>query len=420
MWWQSSCPVRIASHERKHSRRRFEGFQEGEQAMSDESFRLELRAWLAANTTDEFREKRTMTFQEKVAVRRAWQRKLFEVGWIGIGWPQEYGGRGASLMQEAIYNEEMARAQAPATANVIGLNMVGPTVLAVGTPEQKARYLPKILSAEEIWCQGFSEPNAGSDVASLQTRAVREGDHFVVNGQKVWTSYGYVADFCILLVRTDFEAPKHKGLSYLIVDMKSPGVSARPLVQMTGEAEFAEVFFENVKVPAENLVGELNKGWMVAITTLMHERGSFSLSIIVVFEQRLQALIELSRSSILNGKPVLGDSHVRQRLARLYTDVKTFKLNTMRQMSTLNRGHLPGPEGSLLKLQWSELNQRLVELAFELEGPYSSLAPDSLDAPSEGRWQYEYLRARGNTIEAGTSEVQRNIVAERVLGLPHV
>jgi len=388
--------------------------------MSDESFRLELRAWLAANTTDEFREKRTMTFQEKVAVRRAWQRKLFEAGWIGIGWPQEYGGRGASLMQEAIYNEEMARAQAPATANVIGLNMVGPTVLAVGTPEQKARYLPKILSAEEIWCQGFSEPNAGSDVASLQTRAVREDDHFVVNGQKVWTSYGYVADFCILLVRTDFEAPKHKGLSYLIVDMKSPGVSARPLVQMTGEAEFAEVFFENVKVPAENLVGELNKGWMVAITTLMHERGSFSLSIIVVFEQRLQALIELSRSSILNGKPVLGDSHVRQRLARLYTDVKTFKLNTMRQMSSLNRGHLPGPEGSLLKLQWSELNQRLVELAFELEGPYSSLAPDSLDAPSEGRWQYEYLRARGNTIEAGTSEVQRNIVAERVLGLPHV
>ncbi len=388
--------------------------------MSDESFRLELRAWLAANTTDEFREKRTMTFQEKVAVRRAWQRKLFEAGWIGIGWPQEYGGRGASLMQEAIYNEEMARAQAPATANVIGLNMVGPTVLAVGTPEQKARYLPKILSAEEIWCQGFSEPNAGSDVASLQTRAVREDDHFVVNGQKVWTSYGYVANFCILLVRTDFEAPKHKGLSYLIVDMKSPGVSARPLVQMTGEAEFAEVFFENVKVPAENLVGELNKGWMVAITTLMHERGSFSLSIIVVFEQRLQALIELSRSSILNGKPVLGDSHVRQRLARLYTDVKTFKLNTMRQMSSLNRGHLPGPEGSLLKLQWSELNQRLVELAFELEGPYSSLAPDSLDAPSEGRWQYEYLRARGNTIEAGTSEVQRNIVAERVLGLPHV
>jgi len=248
---------------------------------------------------------------------------------------------------------------------------------------------------------------------------VRAGDHFVVNGQKVWTSYGYVADLCILLVRTDVEAPRHKGLSYLIVDMKSPGVSTRPLVQMTGEAEFAELFFENAKVPVENLVGELNKGWMVAITTLMHERGSFSLSIIVVLEQRLQALFELSRSSTLNGKPVLEDPQVRQRLARLYTEVKTFKFNTMRQMSTLSQGHLPGPEGSLLKLQWSELNQRLVELAFELEGPFSSLAPDSVDAPFEGRWQYEYLRARGNTIEAGTSEVQRNIVAERVLGLPH-
>jgi alkylation response protein AidB-like acyl-CoA dehydrogenase len=377
-----------------------------------------LRAWLTEHITDAFREQRTMTFQEKVAVRRVWQKTLFESGWIGIGWPKEYGGRGANLRQESIYNEEMARAQAPLAVNVIGLNMVGPTLLAVGTPEQKARYLPKILSAEEIWCQGFSEPNAGSDVASLQTRAVREGDHFVVNGQKVWTSYGTVAGFCILLVRTDFEVPKHKGLSYLIVDMRSPGVSTRPLVQMTGEAEFAELFFDDVRVPVENLVGSLNQGWMVALTTLMHERGTLSFSIIVTFEQRLQALIELSRRSAPHGAPALKDPQVRQRLARLYTDVKTFKLNTMRQVATLGEGHLPGPEGSLLKLHWSELNQRLVELAFELEGPYSSLAPDSADAPFEGRWQYEYLRARGNTIEAGTSEVQRNIVAERVLGLP--
>jgi alkylation response protein AidB-like acyl-CoA dehydrogenase len=389
-----------------------------QQAMQDEAFRAELRAWLTAQSTDAFREQRTMTFQEKMAVRRAWQKTLFDSGWIGIGWPMEYGGRGATLAQESIYHEEMARARAPLAANVIGLNMAGPTLLAVGTPEQKARYLPKILSAEEIWCQGFSEPNAGSDVASLQTRAVREGDHFVVNGQKVWTSYGYVADFCILLVRTDFAAPKHKGLSYLIVDMRSPGVSTRPLVQMTGEAEFAELFFDEVRVPVENLVGSLNQGWMVALTTLMHERATLSFSIIVMFEQRLQALIELSRRSTLHGAPALKDAQARQRLARLYTDVKTFKLNTMRQMATVGQGHLPGPEGSLLKLQWSELNQRLVELAFELEGPYSSLAPDSVEAPFEGRWQYEYLRARGNTIEAGTSEVQRNIVAERVLGLP--
>jgi alkylation response protein AidB-like acyl-CoA dehydrogenase len=392
--------------------------QEQQVTQDDEAFRAELRAWLMEHITDAFRERRTMTFQEKVAVRRAWQKSLFEADWIGIGWPKEYGGRGATLTQESIYHEEMARAQAPLAANVIGLNMAGPTLLAVGTPEQKARYLPKILSAEELWCQGFSEPNAGSDVASLQTRAVRDGDHFVVNGQKVWTSYGYVADFCILLVRTDFAVPKHKGLSYLIVDMRSPGVSTRPLVQLTGEAEFAELFFDEVRVPVENLVGSLNQGWMVALTTLMHERATLSFSIIVAFEQRLQALIELSRRSTLHGAPALTDSQVRQRLARLYTEVKTFKLNTMRQMTTLGQGHLPGPEGSLLKLQWSELNQRLVELAFELEGPYSSLAPDSVDAPFEGRWQYEYLRARGNTIEAGTSEVQRNIVAERVLGLP--
>jgi alkylation response protein AidB-like acyl-CoA dehydrogenase len=389
-----------------------------QQDMQDEAFRAELRAWLTEHVTDAFREQRGMTFREKVAVRRAWQKALFDSGWIGIGWPKEYGGRGATLMNELIYHEEMAHAHAPAPINVIGLNMVGPTLLAVGTDEQKARYLPKILSAEEIWCQGFSEPNAGSDVASLQTRAVREGDHFVVNGQKVWTSYGYVADLCILLVRTDFDAPKHKGLSYLIVDMRSPGVSAGPLVQLTGEAEFSELFFDEVRVPVDNLVGSLNQGWMVALTTLMHERATLSFSIIVTFEQRLQALIELSRRSVIHGAPALNDAQVRQRLARLYTDVKTFKLNTMRQMATLGQGHLPGPEGSLLKLHWSELNQRLVELAFELEGPYSSLAPDSVDAPFEGRWQYEYLRARGNTIEAGTSEVQRNIVAERVLGLP--
>lgn len=392
---------------------------ETQPAISDDQFRAELHTWLANNISDEYREKRHMNFREKVAVRRAWQKKLFEAGWIGIGWPQEYGGRGATWLQEAIYNEETARAQAPATANVIGLNMAGPTILSVGTPEQKARYLPKILSGEEIWCQGFSEPNSGSDVASLQTKAVIEGDHFVVNGQKVWTSYGYVADYCILLVRTDFDAPKHKGLSYIIVDMKSPGVSTKPLVQMTGEAEFSELFFENVKVPVQNLVGELNRGWIVAITTLMHERGSFSFNVVVGFEQRLNALLELIKQSNREGNPAISDLSVRQRLAKLYTDVKTFKLNTLRQMSTMTKGHIPGPEGSLLKLHWSELNQRLVELAFEVEGPYSGLAPDSVDAPFEGRWQYEYMRARGNTIEAGTSEVQRNIVAERVLGLPH-
>jgi len=390
-----------------------------EQTVSDEAFRAELKSWLAQNINEEFRENRNMSFRERVAVRRAWQKKLFEVGWVGVGWPKEYGGRGATFNQTIIYNEEIALAKAPPTANVIGLGMAGPTILSVGTAEQKSRYLPKILSGEEIWCQGFSEPNSGSDVASLQSKAVRDGNNFIVNGHKVWTSFGYVADYCILLVRTDFEAPKHKGLSYLIVDMKSPGVSTRPLVQMTGEAEFAELLFEDVKVPAQNLVGEINKGWMVAITTLMHERGSFSFNTVVQFEQRIHNLIELAKEQSRDGRPAIQDPLVRQRLAKLYTDVRTFKLNTLRQMSTVTKGQIPGPEGSLLKLHWSELNQRLVELAFEIAGPYSALAPDSEDAPNQGRWQYEYMRARGNTIEAGTSEVQRNIVAERVLGLPH-
>src|SRR6266571_1256623 len=220
--------------------------------MSDESFRAELRAWLAANITDEVREKRHMTFQEKVAVRRAWQKKLFESGWIGIGWPEEYGGRGASLMQEAIYNEEMARAQAPATANVIGLNMVGPTILAVGTPQQKARYLPKILSGEEIWCQGFSEPGAGSDLASLRTRGELDGDHWIVNGQKVWSTLAHVADWCELLVRSEPDAPKHRGITCLLVDMHSPGLEVRPLRQITGRSDFNEMFFTDLHVPQDS------------------------------------------------------------------------------------------------------------------------------------------------------------------------
>lgn len=389
------------------------------QTISDEDFRSELRNWLAQNISDAYRETRNMSFQERVAVRKTWQQKLYEAGWLGIGWPKEYGGSGGTLNQKAIYNEEMARAQAPSVANVIGLNMAGPTILSAGTEAQKARYIPKLLSGEEIWCQGFSEPNAGSDVASLQSRAIRDGDEFVVNGQKVWTSLGYVADFCILLVRTDFEAPKHKGLSYLIVDMKSPGVSTKPLVQLTGEAEFAEMFFEDVRVPVENLVGGLNKGWMVAITTLMHERGSLAFNIVVTFEQRLQGLLDLLKSSLRDGQPMLADQTVRERFAKLYTDVKTFKLNTLRQVSSYKQGQIPGPEGSLLKMQWSELNQRLAELAFEVEGSYGALDSEADEAPFEGRWQYEYLRARGNTIEAGTSEVQRNILAERVLGLPH-
>src|SRR5271165_2918744 len=237
------------------------------------AFRDELRAWLATNAPKDWSDWREKPLEESYPYLRAWQRRLHDGRWAAVSWPKEYGGRSATLMQQSLFWEEMARVEAPPMANSLGLGLIGPTIIACGTEAQKKRFIPKILSAEEIWCQGFSEPNAGSDVASLQTRAVREGNHFVVNGQKVWTSYGAVAYFCILLVRTDFAVPKHKGLSYLIVDMHSPGVSTRPLVQMTGEAEFAELFFDDVRVPVENLVGSLNQGWMVALTTLMHERG---------------------------------------------------------------------------------------------------------------------------------------------------
>ncbi len=390
-------------------------------ASQNDQFRNELREWLANNLTNEYREKRGMSFEERFAIRRAWQKKLFDSGWIGVGWPKEYGGRGASLLQQVIYNEEMARAGGPPIANNIGIGMIGPTILSIGTPEQKSRYLPKLLSGEEIWCQGFSEPNAGSDVAALQTRAVIEGDdgNFSVTGQKVWTTYGFCSDFCLLLVRTDFNAPNHKAISYLIVDMKSPGVSARPLVQMTGEGEFSEMFFDNVKVPVTNLVGALNKGWMGAITTLMHERATYSFNVIVNFEQQLKAFLSLAKSLEYEGMPASKHPLFRQRIAKIYTDVRTFKFNTLRQNAGLSKGQIPGPEGSLLKLHWSEMGLRLAELAMEMEGPYSALNVNSPDAPDEGRWQHSYASAKGGTIAAGTSEVQRNIVAERVLGLPH-
>jgi alkylation response protein AidB-like acyl-CoA dehydrogenase len=387
--------------------------------LENEQFRQEFRQWLSENFTAEFRENPRWSFEKKFALRRAWQKKLFEAGWIGVSWPKEYGGRGGTTLQEAIYNEELARVGAPIFANRVGIGMLGPTILALGTPEQKARYLPKLLSAEEIWCQGFSEPNAGSDVAALQTRAVIEDGHFIINGQKVWTTYGFASDFCLLLVRTDFNAPNHKALSYVIVDMKSPGVTARPLVQMTGEGEFSEMFFDNVKVPVENLMGELNKGWMGAITTLMHERATNAFSVIMRFEEQLNAFLNLAKNLEYNGQAAVKDPLFRQRLAQMYIDTKLFKLNTMRQNAASGERKVPGPEGSLLKLHWSELGVRITELALEMEGPYSALNVYSEEAPDGGRWQHAFLAARGSTIAAGTTEVQRNIVAQRVLGLPH-
>lgn len=269
----------------------------------ERQFRDDLRAWLEVNVPKDWGEWREKPIEASFPYLRAWQRKLHEGGWAAVSWPKEYGGRGARLMQQAIFWEEMTRAEAPPMANALGLGLIGPTIIAYGTEEQKKRFIPKILSAEEIWCQGFSEPNAGSDLASLQTEARLEGDHYVVNGQKVWTSYGWVADWCELVVRTDPHAPKHKGLTVLLMDMKTPGVEVRPLRQMTGETEFNELFLRDVRVPAENVLGKVNEGWDVAIGTLMHERGTFGAGLQVTYKRNMDRLIELSRTLHRNGRP---------------------------------------------------------------------------------------------------------------------
>jgi alkylation response protein AidB-like acyl-CoA dehydrogenase len=382
------------------------------------AFRDEFRAWLQANVPEDWSEWREKPLEESFPYLRAWQRKLQEGGWAAVSWPKEYGGRSATLMQQAIFWEEMARLEAPPMANALGLGLIGPTIIAYGTDTQKKRFIPKILGAEEIWCQGFSEPNAGSDLAALQTEARLADGHYIVNGQKVWTSYGWVGDWCEVVVRTDPSVPKHKGLTVLLVDMKSPGVEVRPLRQMTGESEFNEMFFRDVRVPVENVLGNVNDGWNVAISTLMHERGAYGARLILLFKRNINRLIELARTTQRNGRPAAQDSILRQKLAQCYAEVEIMRLNQLRAFSRISSTGAPGPEGSIQKLFWSELNQRMQQLAQEMLGPYGQLlAGDSL-AVDKGIWSYGYLRSRGNTIEAGTSEVQRNIIGHFVLGLP--
>ena len=381
-------------------------------------FRDEFRAWLESNVPNDWSSWREKPLEESFPYLRAWQRKLHEGRWAAVSWPKEYGGRSASLMQQAIFWEEMARVEAPPMANALGLGLIGPTIIAYGTEVQKKRFIRKIVSAEEIWCQGFSEPNAGSDLASLQTEARLDGEHYIVNGQKVWTSYGWVGDWCELVVRTDPTVPKHQGLSVLLVDMKSPGVEVRPLRQMTGESEFNELFFRDVRVPAENLLGRVNDGWNVAMSTLMYERGSYGARLHLIFKRYINRLVELSRITPRNGGTAAQDPLIRQKLAQLFAEIEIMRLNQLRAFSRITATGVPGPEGSIQKIFWSELNQRLQQIAQEILGPYGQLLQGDSYAVDKGIWSYGYLRARGNTIEAGTSEVQRNIIGHFVLGLP--
>src|SRR5271167_3352469 len=384
----------------------------------DEAFRADFRAWLEKNApqSDQSNSEILADGEQSDFRRRvAWFRKLAAGGWACISWPKEYGGRGAGILQNIVYNQELARIGAPAPLIGMGPGLLGPTLIHWGTEEQKHRYLPKIVKGEEVWCQGYSEPGSGSDLASLQTRAVEEGDDFVVNGQKVWTSIAQFADFIFLLVRTDPNAPKHKGISYLLVDMKSPGITVRPLVQITGGSGFNEVFFEDVRVPKKNIVGELNQGWQVAITTLMFERSGGSGEVPI---REVHELADLAKRIPRNGGVAWNDGSVRQKIIEFACDAHALKYTGYRQLTRQLKGIPPGPEGSMMKLCSTELRLRMAMYAMELLGPYSQMTADAPFAIDQGKWSFRMLAARGPTIYAGTNQIQHNIIGERVLGLP--
>ena len=384
---------------------------------AEEAFRKEVRAWLEQNLPDDLRGKAFAASRadvDEVRRLRAWQKTMAEAGYVGMDWPREFGGRGAPITEMVILYQEMARAESPQIVNRGRRVDAGPDA-DEARDARAAEALPaaNIRTAEELWCQGFSEPNAGSDLANLQTRAVLDGDHFVVNGQKVWTSMGHVADWCFLLVRTDPAAAKHKGISFLLVDMKTPGITVRPLRQITGEAEFNETFFDNVRVPKENLVGKINEGWSVAITTLAYERDLLTFIRHISLRNALHRLVKLTQSRGRNTDPV-----VRQKIAELWIGEQALQLNGYRSLTKILRGGQPGPEGSTSKLFWSQLDQELALTATQVIGPYSQIAEGSPWAPDDGQWQFYELLARGSGIRAGTTEILKNILSERVLGLP--
>jgi alkylation response protein AidB-like acyl-CoA dehydrogenase len=384
----------------------------------EKKFRKQVQIWLDENRPRGTRKRArgtSITDDEEWRRLVEWHRKLYGAGWVGLSWPKEYGGRGATLMEQIIFNQELGKRKLSPGCNVLGVMMAGPAIMHWGTEEQKHQHLQKILAGDEIWCEGLSEPGSGSDLASLQCRAVPDGDDFLVNGQKVWTTLAHRSHWIQLFVRTDGEASKHKGLSCLLVDMKSPGITVRPLRQMTGESEFNEIFFEDVRVPKSNLLGPLNSGWQVLITTLMHERAGISE---LGSERLIDHLIELARKTQRNGRPATKDSYVRQQLAQFAIEVQARKLNGLRSLTKRLKGAPPGPEGSIGKLSATELTKRMAKFAVELAGPHALVQGDSPFALDGGRWLTSILHAPSLTIAGGTSEVNRNIVGERILGLP--
>jgi alkylation response protein AidB-like acyl-CoA dehydrogenase len=384
----------------------------------DEAFRLRVRTWFAEHPPGQL---------DSLEQRKAWQRTLYEAGLVGMGWPREYGGQDARPMEQAIVAEEMARGDVPGAINSLGLGIVGPTLIAHGTEAQKQQHIRGILTAENIWCQLYSEPDSGSDLASLKTRAVRDGDHWVVNGQKVWTSLGPIADYGVLLARTDPDVPKHQGISYFILDMHAPGVEVRPLKQITGSSEFAEVFFSNVNVPADNIIGLEGQGWELAQTTLGFERGGSILARVTRHQANMQRLLDACSHLDREGEPALNDAVVRQKLGRMVVEVEVLRYAGLRILSKLEQGKRPGSESSVDKLYYSEMDKRHQELVLEVLGPYGQLeqgvpfelALNSTTARGDSStWAWNFLWSRAGTIYAGSSEIQKNIIGERVLKLP--
>jgi alkylation response protein AidB-like acyl-CoA dehydrogenase len=372
-----------------------------------QAFREEVRTWLAANAPTDVGPLAEDTLEDL----RAWERTLFEAGYAAISWPAAFGGRDADLMTQAIFAEEYARARAPQRINVLGLGLAGPTLMVHGTPEQQQRWLPGILSCDDIWCQGFSEPEAGSDLAAVRTSAVLEDDTYVVNGQKIWTSAGRFGDWIFTLVRTSSEGPPHKGITFLMIDMHSDGIDVRPINQINDDAGFAEVFFDDVRVPADNVVGPVDGGWGVAMTTLSFERGT-GLGSHVRFQRNLDDLAAIVRAT---GKD--GDPRVRDQLAALHVRNQVFRHNGNRTISSITAGNPIGPEASLNKLFWSTMERDIFETGMSVMGPYAELVTGGLDVDVKA-WHKQYWYSRAACIYAGTTQIQKNIIAERVLGLP--
>lgn len=380
----------------------------------DEAFRAEARAWLTTQLTGEFSGVRGRggpgDEHELVEERTAWERALGASGWVGIGWPTEYGGRGLSLTQQVIFYEEYARAHGPGRVGIVGEGLLGPTIIAFGTDDQKRRFLPGILRGTEIWCQGYSEPNAGSDLANVATRATRDGDDWVIDGQKVWTSLATWADWCFVLCRTDRDAPKHKGISYLLVEMDQPGIEIRPISQITGTSEFNEVFFDGARTAAENVVGDVDDGWRVAMGTLAFERGASTLGQQLDFENELHSILEIAKKRGCGDDPVM-----RQRLADAWIGLRVMRYNALRSMSALEQGEMT-PLTSVHKLYWATLHRAMGELALDVLGPDADIANG---APYDlTPFQRLFLYSRADTIYGGANEIQRNVIGERALGLP--